>query len=94
MLDPDQCPHCDETFEIAALSINVFRMPKMLFVCPNCAMMQKNAIEKERNRVSLRLDELNLSPARFFRRFRERSYPRFSARRTTSEKPLAKPTQD
>jgi hypothetical protein len=41
MLDPDQCPHCDETFEIAALSINVFRMPKMLFVCPNCAMMQK-----------------------------------------------------
>jgi hypothetical protein len=93
MRDPDHCPHCDEPFEIAALSINVFRMPKMLFVCPNCAMMQKNEIEKERNRVSLRLDELNLSPSRFLRRFRER-YPRFSARQTTAEKPLAKPTQD
>jgi hypothetical protein len=94
MRDPDHCPHCDETFEIAALSINVFRMPKMLFACPNCAMMQKNEIEKEGNLVSLRFNGPNLSPSRFLRRFRERSYLRFSARRTTSEKPLAKPTQD
>jgi hypothetical protein len=94
MRDPDHCPHCDETLEIAALSINVFRMPKMLFVCPSCAIMQKNKVEKERNLVWPRLDELNLSPSSFLRRFRERSYPRFSGRRTTSEKPPAKPTQD
>jgi hypothetical protein len=66
----DECPNCKsgQTFEIAAVSLSVFRKTEILWRCRGCGLAQAELRGKARKRIRDRIAALDQKLSIFTRR--------------------------
>ena len=55
--EPDDCPHCNQPFDIVAVGASLLRGTSALFVCPYCGLARPESRDEARRKLLFWLNE-------------------------------------